>query len=75
MEKAVHETYGISLQELDQEWRSRLTGESPPSRAPSPASSATSAIIAGALGVAVVAIVVGWLKSILRANSTETTAP
>ena len=75
IEKAVHETYGISLQELDQEWRSRLTGESPPSRAPSPASSATSAIIAGALGVAVVAIVVGWLKSMLRANSTENTAP
>ena len=50
IDDALRRAYGIDLQELDQEWRFRLTGESPPSPAPSPASSATSAIIAGALG-------------------------
>ena len=63
VELALQQTYGVGLEDLEAEWKRRVTGEPPGSAATGFALVGTSAIIAGAVAIAVVAMVVRWLRT------------
>ena len=69
IEDAVRVGYGISLEELERQWTGHLTGEPPDSPAVNSGNLASTAIIAGAVAVAIVAIVVRWFRHIGGAHN------
>ena len=71
VEEAVPEAYGMSLEELEEDWKSRLARQ--PSLAPvvDPGTAGTALIIVGAIVVAAVAVAARWLRRIRRPPDAE----
>lgn len=71
VEEAVPEVYRMSLEELEQEWKSQLAGE--PSVAPfvDPGTAGTTLIIVGAIIIASTVVAVRWLRRIFRPPGSE----
>ena len=61
---ALQEAYGMTLDQIEEEWKVTLASETPLAAAPDLGTVGTSAIIAGALGAALVAMVVRWLRRV-----------
>ena len=72
---AIPEAYGMSLEELDSEWNAGLSGEPPALPLPNPGVVGTSVIIAGAIVVAVVAILLRWLRQLFNPPDTGNSGP
>ena len=71
IEEAVPAVYGMSLDELDREWRTRLSQEvafAPPA---DPGTLGTSVLIAGAVAVAVVAVLVRWFRNLSKSRAPD----
>ena len=62
IEKAIQEAYGMGLEELEREWKGQVFADA--WRAPwvDPGTSGTAFLLAGAVAVAVAAMVVRWLR-------------
>ena len=71
VEEAVPEAYGMSLEELEEDWKSRLARQ--PSLAPvvDPGTAGTALIIVGAIVVAAVVVAARWLRRIRRPPDAE----
>lgn len=69
IEKAVLSAYGMSLDELEQEWLGQISGGSSVTIPSDPGTVGTSAIITGAVAVAAVAVIIRWLRQITSASS------
>ncbi len=66
IDQSVEDSYGMSLEELEQGWKTRLLGETPLAERPDPGSIGTSVIVAGAIGTAIGVIILRWLVKRLR---------
>ena len=69
LDVALQTAYGMTLDQVETEWKVSLASETPLAAAPNPGAVGTSAIIGGALGVAVVAIVIRWLRRVTSPQS------
>ena len=69
IEKAIPSAYGMSLDELEQEWLGQITGGSSVATPSDPGSVGTSVIITGAVAVAAVAVIIRWLRRITSASN------
>ena len=61
IDEAVPQVYGMTLEELEQEWQTTLTRETPTVQVVDPGTFGTSVIIAGAVATAAVLSGLGWL--------------
>ena len=66
VQEAVRAVYGRTMDELDRQWRAQLTGDGSASLIADAGTIGTSVLIAGAVAVALVAIVLRWLRSVTR---------
>jgi hypothetical protein len=62
IEAAVREVYGLSLEDLERAWKADLLGEPRLFQVTDPGTLGTSAIIGGAVAIAVVMVVIRWLR-------------
>lgn len=73
IQKAIPSAYGMTLDELEQEWLGQITGGSSVTIPSDPGTVGTSVIITGAVAVAAVAVIIRWLRRITSASSGEET--
>jgi hypothetical protein len=66
IDEAVLRTYGLTLEELEQRWKSELLGETTLAPRPDPATVGTSTLISGAVIFAIVATAWRWVLRWLR---------
>ena len=75
IEEAVPEAYGMSLDALEREWKGQFTGASLVNSITDPGTLGTSALIAGAVVVAMVAVIVRWLRGVGSTPGPDDTDP
>ena len=75
IERAVQTAYGMSLDELERKWQRQLGGDISATPAADPGTLGTSVIVAGAVVVAVVAVVFRWLRHISNPPDTGEPGP
>jgi hypothetical protein len=61
--KAVIDVYGTTLEGLEEDWKAGISGASTPVPTPNPGVWGTSAIITGAMAIAITAVVVRWVRN------------
>ena len=66
IEEAVAEVYGISLDQMERQWKTELTRGTALAPAMNPGTVGTSLIIAGAVSIAAVVVFVRWLRHLTR---------
>ncbi len=66
IEDAIPTAYGITLDQLEASWRARVLGETTVAARPDPGTVGTSALISGAVAIAVIASTWRWLWRWLR---------
>ena len=71
IEQAVEAAYGMSLDDLDREWRGQLGGELSATSARDLGTLGTTAIIAGSVTVAVAAVIIRWLRRLMAGPVVE----
>ena len=71
IDEAVSTTYGLTLEEIEGRWKSKITGETPVAPRPDPGTIGTATLISGAVIVAIVASAWRWLRSWLRGPQPE----
>ena len=71
IEQAVEAAYGMSLDDLEQEWRGQLGGELSATSARDLGTLGTTAIIAGSVTVAVAAVIIRWLRRLMAGPVVE----
>lgn len=71
IDEAVQQAYGISLGELDARWRAEITGSTPLAARPDPGTIATSAIITGAIAIALLVSAFRWLTHVARPSEPD----
>ena len=75
IDAAISNVYDVSLDDLEARWLSHVAGE-PSLVVPSdPGTVGTAAIITGAIGIAVVAVIIRWLRQITHASRGGDTEP
>ena len=73
IDAAVQDVYGVSLQELEEQWVAKISGETPLAPRPDPGTAGTSFLIGGAVLIALLASAVGWLtRGASRSRRSET---
>jgi hypothetical protein len=65
IDQAVQVAYGMSLDDLEREWQGQLGGTVSATPAGDPGTLGTTAIIAGSVVIAVVAVIIRWLRRIM----------
>ena len=71
IEQAFEAAYGMSLDDLDREWRGQLGGELSANPARDFGTLGTTAIIAGSVTVAVAAVIIRWLRRLMTGPVVE----
>ena len=74
IEQAIPATYGITLDELDREWRATLSLGATFSPVADPGTLGTSVLISGAAIVALASVLVRWFRSRYKARSLDHTS-
>jgi hypothetical protein len=64
IEEAVHQTYGVGLDELERQWKGWLGGDPPNTSHSGPGTIGTAVIVSGAVAVTVVVAVARWLRHV-----------
>ena len=75
VEEAVPAAYGKTMEELDRQWREQVVKEASASPMADAGTIGTSILIGGAVAVAVMAIVVRWLRRLTSPPDAGSTAP
>ena len=70
IDKAVSEAYGVPLDELERNWKAEINGGPSVTRV-DPGSLGTSAIIGGAVAVAIVAAIMRWFRQATAASNSD----
>lgn len=71
IERAIPITYSLTLDELETAWRAQLSDQSSIVRTPDPGTVGTSLLIAGAIAIAVIAVVYRWLRHLVDPSNPE----
>jgi hypothetical protein len=71
IDEAVLLAYGMSLEELEADWKTELAGRAAFSSLPDPGTLGTSAMIGGAIAFTVLVLVLRWIKRIFNPPTAE----
>ena len=75
VDQAIQVAYGISIDDIELEWQGQLGGTVSATPAGDPGTLGTTAIIAGSAAIAVVAVIIRWLRRIMAGPVAEVDDP